>query len=111
MKPATFCLASGQVYCWGSNQHGQCGRPPDKLTKDDDQQVFTTPQLIGGILSNVHVTQLKTGWSHLLAVTGKRIAKRGGASRCHHVSCANFNKIHASHILLVIMAFFFLKNL
>lgn len=79
IKPAIFCLASGQVFCWGSNQHGQCGRPPDKLTKDHNQLVFTTPQLIGGLLSNVHVTQLKTGWSHLLAITGMKVWRyRGG---------------------------------
>lgn len=101
------------MYCWGSNQHGQCGRPPDELTKDHSQQVLTTPQLIGGLLSNVRVTQLKTGWSHLLAITGKRVARRA-SGRCHHVSHTTFNKVHVSHIvyfkLLVVMVGF-LENL
>ena len=96
IKPATFCLASGQVFCWGSNQHGQCGRSPDKLTKDHNQQVFPTPQLIGGLLSNVHVTQLKTGWSHLLAITGKKVPRTCGCT-CHLVLHGNFIKIPASH--------------
>lgn len=58
---------SGQVFCWGSNQHGQCGRPPD--AQSTEHQMFVTPQLIGGLLSSVTVTQVHTGWSHLLAVT------------------------------------------
>ena len=104
IKPATFYLASGLVFCWGSNQHGQCGRPLQRLSKDHDQQVFTTPQLIRGLLSNVRVTQLKTGWSHLLAITGKKVARSDGDS-CHHTlilssSHANFNKICASHVHL-----------
>lgn len=98
IKPAIFCLASGQVFCWGSNQHGQCGRPPDKLTKDHNQLVFTTPQLIGGLLSNVHVTQLKTGWSHLLAITGMKVPRRYSC-RHHLVLHANFIKIPVSYIL------------
>ena len=99
IKPATFCLASGQVFCWGSNQHGQCGRPPDKQTKEHNQQVFTTPQQIGGLLSNIHVTQVKTGWSHLLAITGKRLP-RTYSRRCYLVFHANFIKIPLSCILL-----------
>lgn len=57
--------ASGQVFCWGSNQHGQCGRPPEHCA-----QIFANPQLIRGAISDKHIAQLKSGWSHLLALTG-----------------------------------------
>ena len=62
--------AAGQVFCWGSNQHGQWGRPPDTVSTQHNAQAFAVPQLIGGLLSDVHVTQLKSGWSHLLAISG-----------------------------------------
>ncbi|XP_058972380.2 secretion-regulating guanine nucleotide exchange factor isoform X1 [Pocillopora verrucosa] len=58
---------SGHVFCWGSNQHGQCGKPPD--IHSTEHQIFIKPQLIGGLLTSVTVTQVHTGWSHLLAVT------------------------------------------
>ncbi|XP_073240509.1 secretion-regulating guanine nucleotide exchange factor-like isoform X2 [Porites lutea] len=56
--------ASGQVFCWGSNQHGQCGRPPEHCA-----QIFANPQLIRGAISDKHIAQLKSGWSHHLAIT------------------------------------------
>lgn len=61
--------ASGKVFCWGSNQHGQCGRPPDSMSVELDAQIVNAPHMIGGLISGVHVTQLKSGWSHLLAIT------------------------------------------
>ena len=60
----------GEVFCWGSNQHGQCGEPPEGTNTEEKAPIFTLPQLIQGLISGSHVTKLKSGWSHLLAVTG-----------------------------------------
>ena len=65
--------ASGKVFCWGSNQHGQCGRPPDRVSVELDAQIVNAPHMIGGLISGVHVTQLRSGWSHLLAITGLNV--------------------------------------
>ncbi|KXJ09918.1 secretion-regulating guanine nucleotide exchange factor isoform X2 [Exaiptasia diaphana] len=56
---------SGQVFCWGSNQHGQCGLPVSS-----EAGLFDEPQLIGGALSNHNVTSIHSGWSHLIAQIG-----------------------------------------
>lgn len=61
--------AVGEVFCWGSNQHGQCGRPPDSMKTELDSSIFDVPHLIKGLISGLYVIRLKSGWSHLLAVT------------------------------------------
>lgn len=55
---------NGQVYCWGSNQHGQCGVPVEEA------DMFEEPHLIGGILSNEKVVCILSGWGHLFVITG-----------------------------------------
>lgn len=59
----------GGVFCWGSNQHGQCGEPPEGTNTEEKAPIFALPQLIQGLISGLRVTELKSGWSHLLAVT------------------------------------------
>ena len=44
------------------------------MSTEQDLQVFDTPQQIGGLVSGLHVTQLVTGWSHILAITGLNIS-------------------------------------
>ena len=60
----------GEVFCWGSNQHGQCGQSPEGTNTEEKAPIFALPQLIQGLTCGSHVTKLKSGWSHLLAVTG-----------------------------------------
>ncbi|XP_068745450.1 secretion-regulating guanine nucleotide exchange factor-like [Montipora capricornis] len=61
--------AVGEVFCWGSNQHGQCGQPPDSMKTELDSSTFDVPHLIKGLISGLYVIRLESGWSHLLAVT------------------------------------------
>lgn len=60
----------GEVFCWGSNQHGQCGQPPEGTKTNPNVPIFAVPELIKGLICGLHITKLESGWSHLLAVTG-----------------------------------------
>ncbi|XP_031549354.1 secretion-regulating guanine nucleotide exchange factor-like [Actinia tenebrosa] len=60
---------NGQVFCWGSNQHGQCGKPVNTETKGHHHNFYDTPQLVCGDLRNNKVKSILSGWSHVLATT------------------------------------------
>ena len=64
----SFFIDTGHVYCWGSNQYGQCGRHTKAAEKN---MHFSSPQIIGQALTEVLISELKSGWSHLLAVSGE----------------------------------------
>ena len=56
---------SGEVFCWGSNQYGQCGVDPSKM----ENKLFASPLQIGGMLKKVKVSEVVSGWSHILVKT------------------------------------------
>lgn len=56
----------GEVYCWGSNQHGQCGMDPCS----QHNKICWSPTRIKGLLENENVLEIFSGWSHILAKTG-----------------------------------------
>lgn len=60
-----FCEESGEVFCWGSNQYGQCGVGPSNGGKS-----FSSPVQVEGLLKKVKVAEIFSGWCHILAKTG-----------------------------------------
>ena len=60
-------VEGGKVFCWGLNRHGQCGLDPKSHPN------VCKPSNIGGLLENVKVSQIYSGWSHILAKTGKSL--------------------------------------
>ena len=55
--------ASGVVYVWGDNKHGQMALPSDQ------EKSVTSPYQVAGLSGRV--TRVYSGWTHLLAETGK----------------------------------------
>ncbi|EDO31645.1 predicted protein, partial [Nematostella vectensis] len=52
---------AGAVYCWGSNQHGQCGASL--------LQSVPVPMRVRGPLNDACVREIHSGWSHVVVAT------------------------------------------
>ena len=66
LRSSNSLEASGEVFCWGSNQYGQCGVDPSNT----ESKLLSFPVQIGGILKKVRVSKILSGWSHILVKTG-----------------------------------------
>ena len=55
------------MFCWGSNEYRQCGVDPSNT----ESKHISSPLQIGGLLKNVKLSQILSGWNHILVKTGK----------------------------------------
>ena len=62
-----FCVSDkGRIVIWGDNKHGQCCLDPGT------EPIVPKPRLIPQkMFENKAVSELHSGWTHLLAKTGK----------------------------------------
>ncbi len=61
----------GEVYCWGSNVHGQCGLPGAKTPSDSGLEIFNKVLRPTKVGLDEKITKIHAGWSHMLAISGK----------------------------------------
>ena len=58
----------GEVLIWGCNKHGQCALDPAKSS-----QVNVPTVVDQTVFEGQMVTRIRSGWTHLLAQTGKTV--------------------------------------
>ena len=58
----------GEVLIWGCNKHGQCALDPAKSSQVNVPSVVDQTVFEGQM-----VTRIRSGWTHLLAQTGKTV--------------------------------------
>ena len=64
---ALILLGTGKVAVWGDNKHGQLAMNPTT-----HPQVNSPHVLPEDLFSHQHVTEIHSGWTHMVAVTGRK---------------------------------------
>ena len=59
-----FILDCGKIICWGDNKYGQLTTPPEQ------SKYISDPYIIPTTLFDGKVTDIQSGWTHMIAITG-----------------------------------------
>jgi len=63
-KTIFFIIECGKIICWGDNKYGQLATSPEQSKHISD------PYIIPTTLFDGKVTDIQSGWTHMIAITG-----------------------------------------